>query len=343
MADSGFASFPNIYEQQRRNKNRTVGVIALFILFIGFLGLGFDLFFLGNDPVGLLGDPTGFPLATLAALVVGGLSAAWGLGSGAKAVLASAHAYTAPRDDPRFRMLNNVVDEMVIASGLPRPGVYVVPDPDPNAFATGRDPAHSAIAVTEGLLASLNREELQGVIAHEMSHIRNYDIRLTTIVAALVGAAFLLSDWGRRGMWYGAMSGRGRARSKSRDNPGGTLGGALMILWLLTLILAPLLGRLLAMAVSRQREYLADASGAELTRNPLGLASALTKLQEAGEPTKSIKKGSAHLCIVDPLGKKMNFREGAVAEMFGTHPPLKKRITLLKAMAYSRDAADTAA
>jgi len=282
-------------------------------------------------------------LATFAALGVGGLSAAWGLGNGAKAVLASAHAYPAPGDDPRFRMLNNVVDEMVIASGLPRPAVYIVPDPDPNAFATGRDPGHSAIAVTEGLLETLNREELQGVVAHEMSHIRNYDIRVTTIVAALVGAAFLLSDLGTRGMWFGMGPGGRRGRSRSRSSAGGGVGGALMILWLVTLILAPILGRLLAMAVSRQREYLADASGAELTRNPLGLASALRKLQDAGEPTKSIKKGSAHLCIVDPLGKKMNFKEGAVAELFGTHPPLSKRITILKAMAYSRDAADTAA
>jgi len=343
VTDSGFASFPNIYEQQRRNKRRTIVVIAVFILFLGFLGWGFDLFFFGNDPLGIFGDPVGFPLATFAALGVGGLSAAWGLGNGAKAVLASAHAYPAPGDDPRFRMLNNVVDEMVIASGLPRPAVYIVPDPDPNAFATGRDPGHSAIAVTEGLLETLNREELQGVVAHEMSHIRNYDIRVTTIVAALVGAAFLLSDLGTRGMWFGMGPGGRRGRSRSRSSAGGGVGGALMILWLVTLILAPILGRLLAMAVSRQREYLADASGAELTRNPLGLASALRKLQDAGEPTKSIKKGSAHLCIVDPLGKKMNFKEGAVAELFGTHPPLSKRITILKAMAYSRDAADTAA
>jgi len=340
---AGFESFPNIYEQQRRNKRKTILVISIFVLFIGFLGLGFDLFLLGNDTFGIFGAPNGFPVATVIALGVGGLSSAWGLRSGAKAVLASAHAYPVPQGEPRFRMLNNVVDEMVIASGIPRPAVYIVPDADPNAFATGKDPSHSAIAVTEGLLETLNREELQGVISHEMSHIRNYDIRLTTIVAALVGATFLLSDLGMRGMWFGMLSGGRRGRSKSRDSSGGGVGGVLMILWLVTLILAPILGRLLAMAVSRQREYLADASGAELTRNPLGLASALTKLQDAGAPTKSIKKGSAHLCIVDPLGRKMNFREGAAAELFGTHPPLKNRITILKAMAYSRDSADTTA
>jgi len=338
-----FASYPNLYEQQKRNKRRTLIVIAVFVLFIGFLGLGFDLFLLGNDPLGVFGEPYGFPLATIVALGVGGASSAWGLAGGAKAVLASANAYPVPEGDPKFRMLNNVVDEMVIASGIPRPAVYIVPDADPNAFATGRDPEHSAIAVTEGLLDTLNREELQGVVAHELSHIKNYDIRLTTVVAALVGAAFLLSDMGARGMRFGAFSGGGRGRSRSRSSSAGSAGAVLMVIWLVTLILAPILGRLLAMAVSRQREYLADASGAELTRNPIGLASALTKLEEAGAPTVAIKKGSAHLCIVDPRGGKMNLREGAVAELFGTHPPLRKRITLLKAMAYSRDSADAAA
>lgn len=135
-------------------------------------------------------------------------------------------------------------------------------------------------------------------------------------------------------MFGGAGGSANRSRSRSKGGGGGAAGAAFMIVWLVLLILAPLLSQLLAMAISRQREYLADASGAELTRNPLGLASALVKLQNAGAPTVSIKKGSAHLCIVDPLGKRMNLREGGVAELFGTHPPLEKRITILKAMAY---------
>jgi heat shock protein HtpX len=335
VAGPNFAAFPNLYEQQKRNRRRTVLVIALFILFLGFLGFGFDLYFFGHDPFGFFGEPYGYPIASIAALGLGGISAAWGLSGGAKAVLASAHAYPAPAGDPRFQVLNNVVDEMAIAAGIPRPAVYVIPDTDPNAFATGSDPQHSAIAVTEGLLGTLNREELQGVVAHELSHIRNYDIRLTTIVAALVGAAFLLSDWAMRGMRFGLIGGGGRGKSRSRGSAGGAIGLAVMIFWLVTMILAPILSQLLAMSVSRQREYLADASGAELTRNPLGLASALTKLQNAEAPTASIKKGSAHLCIVDPLGKKVNFREGAVAELFGTHPPIEKRITILRAMAHS--------
>ena len=339
MTQVRFAAFPNLYEQQKRNRRRTAGVIVVFILFLGFLGFGFDLYFFGNDPLGFFGAPYGYPVASIAALCVGAFSAAWGLRGGARAVLASARAYPVPANDPRYQVLNNVVDEMVIASGIPRPGVYIIPDPDPNAFATGRDPEHSAIAVTEGLLETLNREELQGVVAHELGHIKNYDIRLTTIVAALVGAAFLLSDWGRTGMRFGGI-GKSRSKSGSKSSgPGGAIGLVVMIFWLVTLILAPILSQLLAMSVSRQREYLADASGAELTRNPLGLASALTKLQNAAAPTASIRKGSAHLCIVDPLGKKMNFREGAIAELFGTHPPLDKRITILRAMAYSPDTA----
>ncbi len=339
MTPTQFAAFPNLYEQQKRNKRRTAWVIALFILFLGFLGFGFDLYFFGNDPLGFLGAPYGYPIASIAALGVGGVSAAWGLSGGAKAVLASAHAYPVPSNDARYQVLNNVVDEMTIAAGIPRPAVYIIPDSDPNAFATGSDPAHSAIAVTEGLLETLSRDELQGVVAHELGHIKNYDIRLTTVVAALVGAAFLLSDWGRTGMRFGLI-GKARSKSGSKSNaPGGAIGLAIMIFWLATLVLAPILSQLLAMSVSRQREYLADASGAELTRNPLGLASALTKLQNAAAPTMSIRKGSAHLCIVDPLGKKMNVREGAVAELFGTHPPLEKRITILKAMAYAPDPA----
>jgi heat shock protein HtpX len=339
VAGGAFAAFPDLYEQQRRNRRRTGWVIALFVVFLGFLGFGFDLYFLGNDPLGFFGAPYGYPLGTAAAIAVGGISAAWGLNGGARAVLASAHAYPAPSGDPRFQVLNNVVDEMTIASGIPRPAVYVIPDADPNAFATGKDPGHSAIAVTEGLLETLNRDELQGVVAHEMGHIKNFDIRLTTVVAALVGAAFLLSDWGRMGMRWGAL-GRLGGKSKSKNNVGGAIGLAMMVFWIVTLILAPLISQLLAMAVSRQREYLADASGAELTRNPLGLAAALTKLQDAAAPTASIKRGSAHLCIVDPLGKRMNFKEGGLAELFGTHPPLEKRITILKAMAYAGQAAD---
>jgi heat shock protein HtpX len=335
-------NFPNIYEQQKRNRNRTIVIMIAFVLFFGFLGYGFDLFYFGVDPLGVTGDAYGFPMATIVALAVGSLSSFWGLQSGAKAVLSSAQAFPVPDNDPKYQTLNNIVDEMAIASGLPRPKVYIVPDPDPNAFATGKDPEHSYIAVTQGLLDTLNREELQGVIAHEMSHVRNYDIRVMTVIAALVGAIFLLSDWGGRMMRFGVGGGRRRSNSRSGGG-GGPLVLVILAIWLIGLILAPILSQILAMAVSRQREYLADASGAELTRNPLALANALSKLESAAEPTASIKKGSAHLCIVDPIGRKMNLKEGGVAELFGTHPPISKRITLLKAMAYQQHSVQPAA
>src|SRR5216684_7562489 len=185
----------NIYEQEKQNRRATIFIMLLFILFFCFLGYGFDLFYFGVDPFGILGEPyVGIPVGTIIALVVGSVTAAWSWRSGATAVLSSAHAYPVPETDDQYKTVRNVVDEMAIASGLPKPQIYIIPDPDPNAFATGRDPEHSYIAVTEGLLSTLNREELQAVIGHEMSHIRNYDIRLMMIVAALMGGILLISD-----------------------------------------------------------------------------------------------------------------------------------------------------
>lgn len=318
--------FRNIYEQQAHNKRSTAFLVVLFVIFIAFLGLGFDAFYLGT-----VSEDVFFPIGTIIAVIFGVVTASWSIRSGATAVLSSTRAVPADPDIPAQKQLINIVEEMSIASGLPKPKVYVVPDPDPNAFATGRDPDNSSIAVTQGLLDSLNREELQGVVAHEMSHIRNYDIRLMTVIAALVGAILLLSDWARRGMLWGG--GRRRSRSSSGGG-GGAIALILIALWIIGVILAPLISQLMAMAVSRKREYYADASGAELTRNPLALASALEKLESATAPTKSIKRGAAHLCIVDPIGRKMNAKEGKGADLFATHPPIGKRITFLKGMAY---------
>jgi heat shock protein HtpX len=295
-----------------------------FVLFLGFLGFGFDYYYLG-----LFEDNLYFPIGTIIALAVGTVMAISSLRNGARSVLESTGAEPADPANQTHQVLINVVDEMSIASGMPRPQVYVVPDKDPNAFATGKDPEHSYVAVTQGLLDSLNREELQAVVAHEMSHIRNYDIRLMTVVAAFVGAIVLLADATRRGGRFGAFSGR-----SNRSRSGGGLGGIVLILWLISIVLAPLIAQLMAMLVSRKREYLADASGAELTRNPLALASALHKLELASAPTASIKRGAAHLCIVDPLGRNINSKEGFAAEIFGTHPPLEKRILALNSMAY---------
>jgi heat shock protein HtpX len=315
----------NIYEQQSINKRKTLFVMVLFALLVGLLGFGFDFFMLG---FGQGGVP--FPIGTLAALTAGTASGLWSLQSGATAVLSSSCATPVPEDEPRYQQLRNVLDEMSIASGLPRPRLFVIPDPDPNAFATGKDPAHASIAVTEGLIDRLNRDELQAVIAHEMSHVRNYDIRVMTVVAALIGAVVLLSEFGLRTFRYGGVGGR-RSGSGKREGLGGPL---LLGVWLLTMALAPMVSQLLALAVSRRREYLADASGAELTRNPAALASALEKIDAATEPTRLIKKGTGHLCVADPLGRPANAREGFIAELLSTHPPIAKRIQLLHAMAF---------
>ena len=237
---------------------------------------------------------------------------------------------TAPDSEKlKLRQLDNVVDEMAIAAGLPLPPIYIVPDDDPNALATGRGPGHSSIAVTRGLLDDLHREELQVVVAHEMSHIRNLDVRLMTIVAALVGGIALLSDWARRGTLRGGF----RTRRDDGDR-GPAFGVVFFAIWLVAIILAPIIARALAMLVSRKREYLADASGAELTRNPLGLARALEKIDGAVAPTVAINRGSAHLCIADPLGSQVNLKEGFWADLFASHPPMSARIAALRAMAF---------
>ena len=304
-----------------------------FVMFLLILGLGFDAFY-----VGAAGGYV--PIGTFAALGVGSVSALASYFNGDRAVLAATSAKpieevaaaAGEADKLILRQLENIVDEMAIAAGLPRPRVYVVPDADPNAFATGRSPERSSLAVTRGLLDTLDREELQGVVAHEMSHIRNLDIRVMTVVAALVGAIALLSDWARRGMMWGGGS---RRRGGDRGSgAGGVVGLVFLVIWLVAISLAPFIGQMLAMMVSRRREYLADASGAELTRNPIGLAQALEKIEGAVAPTEAIKRGSAHLCIADPLGRRMALKEGFWSDLFASHPPMSERIAALKAMAF---------
>ena len=323
----------NLYEQQSANRRKTWLIMFAFVAFLFVLGLGFDAFYLGEAGGNV-------PIGSIVALGVGSVSALASYYHGDRAVLLATGAQpvdalvaAAPDADRlKLRQLENVVDEVSIAAGLPRPRVYVVPDPDPNAFATGRGPEHASIAVTRGLLDTLNREELQGVVAHELSHVRNYDIRVMTIVAALVGAVALISDWARRGMQFG---GGGRRRDE-RDRGGGAAGVIFFVIWIVAILLAPFIAQMLAMMVSRRREYLADASGAELTRNPLGLASALEKIESAVAPTQAINRGSAHLCIADPLGRQMNLKEGFWSDLFASHPPMPARIAALKQMAFER-------
>jgi heat shock protein HtpX len=324
-----------LWDQQSRNRRNTVFLIFVFVLLLFLLGAGVDLFLLDRVEGGARHGRF-LPIAACIALIVGIVQSIGGYYGGAQGVLASTHARPADPNDPRERVLLNVVEEMRLASGLPAPRVYVVPDADPNAFAVGRDPEHAAIAVTAGLLDQLDREELQGVVAHEMAHVRNFDIRTMTLVAALLGAVVLLSDFAARAVRWGGVGGS-RGRSSNRERGGGGGGGVAMVVlfvvWLVLLILAPLLARLMAFGVSRSREYDADASGAEFTRNPTGLAQALRKIDAAVDPTRSIKRGSAHLCIADPAGRQVNNHEGWFASLLGTHPPITKRIALLESMA----------
>jgi heat shock protein HtpX len=321
----------NLYEQQSMNRRRTWLIMSVFVAFLLVLGFGFDALFVG-------GVGASVPIGSMAALAVGSMSALASYYAGDRAVLAATRAKSIERMKSEtteagrlsLQRFENIVDEMAIAAGLPRPSLYVVPDRDPNAFATGRGPEHASIAVTEGLLEALDREELQGVIAHEMSHIKNLDVRVMTIVAALVGAVALLADWARRGMFWGDGSRRRDSDDRSRVGAGAVF----FVIWLIAMLLAPLIAQALAMMVSRRREYLADASGAELTRNPLGLARALEKIEGAVAPTPSVNRGTAHLCIADPLGRALNAKEGFWPNLFASHPPMSARIAALKAMAF---------
>lgn len=328
----------NLFEQQEKNRKQTILWMIAFVMFFVWLAFGGDLaaYFASKDADGIAHYrvPWIGIIATPIMLLV-----AWrAFAKGPKTVLwASGAKQITDAQTPEERQFQNVVEEMAIAASIPLPKIYIIEDPDPNAFATGHGPDDACIAATTGLLKALNREELQAVIGHEMGHVRNLDVRLMTTIAALVGFIVIMSDGLGRMMRGGFRVGGGGGRSSGRKSGGGA-GGAIaliiLLLWIISLILAPLIVRLMAMAVSRNREYLADATGAELTRNPGALASALQKIESAHEPTTSIKRSAAHLCIADPLGRKMNMKEGKLANFFGTHPPMTHRISRLRGMAF---------
>ncbi len=277
---------------------------------------------------GAIGAATGYGWWGVAlAVAIAGAMSVGSFFAGDKLVLLSSGAKQVDAAQPAaaYRQLVNVVSEMRLASGLPMPAIYVIDDTAPNAFATGRDPRHASIAVTTGLLEKMDREELQGVIAHEMSHVRNYDIRFTLLVGVLVGAIALLADWFLRFTFWG-----GGRRSSSDDNRGGG-GGFAAILFLVAIVLAivaPIISRLVQLAVSRQRESLADVSGVELTRNPLGLASALRKIADDPEVLEVANRATQHLYIVNPI-KSFEKRSKS---MWDTHPPIAERVRVLEGL-----------
>ncbi len=325
----------NLFEQQAANKRQSAWLTVGFVLFTAWVGFGGDLGFylLTRDA-----PPTGYhhvvPVIGLVASAIAGGIAFFSWRFGPQQVLKAAGAFELVNAAmPGQVQLINVVDEMAIASGLPRPRIWVVPDPDPNAFATGNDPAASHVAVTEGLLTALNRDELQGVVAHEMAHIRNYDVRLMTLLAGMVGAIVLMSDLMRNFLRFGGGVGGGqRGRDKKGGNPIAIL---VLVLWLITLLVAPIVSRLVAMSVSRKREFLADATAAQFTRNPMALATALEKIDAASAATRSIARGAAHMCIVDPAERRMAASEGFLGR-FASHPPISARVARLRGMAFQQ-------
>lgn len=323
----------SLFEQQRQNRRRSAVLVTVFILFFAWIGFGGDLVLYlqsGGAEPGQYRHTVPLVGIAVTLLAIGMTGFAWR--TGAKQVLSATGAWeliSASTDEER--QFVNVVEEMAIASGLPKPKVWIVPDDDPNAFATGIDPKTAHVAVTRGLLTTLTRDELQAVVAHEMAHVRNLDVRLMTLLAALVGVIAIVSDVTMRGLRFG---GRGRSGGGGKKGGGGALVVVLLVLWLVTVILAPIISRMLALAVSRKREYLADATAAQFTRNPAALAAALEKIEHAESPTKAIKHGVAHLCIADPLGRRVTNREGFVADLLATHPPMARRIARLKQMAY---------
>ncbi|MFA4907288.1 MAG: zinc metalloprotease HtpX [archaeon] len=295
-----------IYNQISSNKWKSYLMIAAFIFVILVLGWVF-------------GALTGSAfLGTGIAFIIAIAFSLFGYYFSDSIVLGISQAKEA--DPKKYQFLHNTVEGLAIAAGIPKPRVYVIEDTALNAFATGRDPKHSAIAVTSGLVETMNRVELEGVIGHEMSHIKNYDTRLMTIAVIFVSVIALMADLILRTFLWG---GRG-----NNENKGGSIGIIIIVAGIILAILAPLIAQLIKLAISRQREYLADASSALLTRYPKGLASALRKIQKDKEPLEAANAATAHLYIANPLKNS----KGLFVNLFSTHPPIEERIKRLEAM-----------
>ncbi len=299
-----------MYEQISSNKRKSVFLIFFFLVLIFLLSWVFaQLFEFGR-------------YAYVLAIVIAVVMTFGSYYASDKLVLAVSKAKPVSKQD--YPHLYNVVEGLALAAGLPKPRCYIIDDTAPNAFASGRNPKNAIVVVTTGLLDKLNRVELEGVIAHEMAHIKNYDILVQTLAVVMVGVIALLSDWILRSFFWGR---RGRSRSSSRDR-GGDIGSIIAIVGVVLAIFSPFIAQLLRFSVSRKREFLADANGALLTRYPPGLASALKKLDADREPLEVANKATAHLYIVNPL-KDL---KGKTNKMFSTHPPIEERVSALENM-----------
>jgi heat shock protein HtpX len=302
-----------VYDQIAQNKRRSVLLIIGFVILVVAVGFALDLLLQGG------------PVFIAVAVLIAGGSAALSYWKSDAVALAVSRARPASIEE--YPRLHNLVEGLCIAGGLPKPRIYVVDDPSPNAFATGRNPKHAAIAVTTGLLDRMNRVELEGVVAHELSHIKNYDILVSTLAVTMVGIIAIAADVGVRFMWFGM----GRSRNNDRDSNGGGAFALLAILGFALLILSPLIARVMQAAVSRKRETLADVSAVELTRYPPGLISALEKLRDDYTVVGSTSHATAHLWIEQPQAvEEDEGRISRINRMFNTHPPLEERIALLR-------------
>jgi heat shock protein HtpX len=292
------------------NKRRTLYLMAGFLLLITGAVAAFSIIF-------------AYGPAFIVIAVIVALGLVWGSYFYSDRV-AIAAARAVPADPTQYRQLHDIVEELCIGVGLPKPAVYIVDDPAPNAFATGRNPQHSAVAVTSGLLQTMNRTELEGVLAHELSHVHNYDILVSTIAVTLVGFIALLADFGLRLLLFGGLGGRGR------DNEGGDAAIFILALSIFFLILAPIAAKLMQFAISRRREALADVSGVYITRNPEGLIHALEKLRDNPTVVHHAPAATAHMWIESPLDKKSRDAHGWFNRLFETHPPIEQRIEALQ-------------
>lgn len=298
----------NVYERVDQNKTRSTIIVVAFFIFIAV-------------SVWLISQAFGYGPESLAlALILAGTSSFTGYWWSDKIILGISGARPASREKD-FQFFT-VVENLAMAARLPMPKLYVIDDTAPNAFATGRDPAHAAICATTGLLQKLDRTELEGVIAHELAHVGNYDVRLMSVVTVLVGVITLLADWLLRGVAF---------RRGNRDRDSGQLGVVLFIAGIALAFLSPMIAQLMKLALSRRREHLADAEAVKLTRFPEGLARALEKISADKEPLEVANKATAHLYITNPL-KNHRDQIGWFASLFNTHPPVEERIKALRAM-----------
>lgn len=298
----------SIYSQILSNKQKTFFIFALFIILISGFFYIIGLYY---------GDANTYLVLGLA---ISFCTSIFSYFFSDRIVLFSVGAV--PAEKEKYFDFYTAGENMAIAAGIPCPKLYVIPDPAPNAFATGRDPKHAIVCATEGLLSMMDRAELEGVIAHELSHIKNYDMLVMTVVTVLVGTVSLVANWIVRSMWWGG----GRRDNNERENRNPLM----FVLLLVALIIAPLTATLIQLAISRKREYLADADGALLTRRPMGLASALEKIANYPGTMRTATTATAHLFICNPF--KKNKRGDWLVSLFSTHPPIEDRIRLLREM-----------